>query len=193
MNLPRILDHFILEPQAERAYALDLNYCDVTSQGIVYKNIALVEKPNYDLWAQIQKQHKQLVVPVIDFYRLNIPGDSVSSWNIHTDANFADMIALHYLNLPSQCHGGTWLWKHRATQLLAPREPITQTQVDLFNGDRQKLERWENTEQLEMRFNRLVIFEAKLFHSREPRDLTPFYGSDPETGRLVHVFFYNLR
>jgi hypothetical protein len=37
-----------------------------------------------------------------------------------------------------------------------------------------------------------VAFDSRLFHSREPRDLACF-GDDPETARLVHVFFYNLR
>ncbi len=187
-----VIDNFALQPEIERQLALKLTYGDITSQGHTYNNIAFPPAPDYFLWLDIQKRHKKFVVPVVDFYRINIGSEPVSTWNIHSDINFSDMIAIHYLNLPEQCSGGTKLWRHRETGLLKPVFPVTCAQSELFTRDRNDIEKWELQNFLEMRFNRLAVFNAQFFHSREPRELTNF-GDTPETARLVHVFFYNLR
>ena len=41
-----------------------------------------------------------------------------------------------------------------------------------------------------LKFNRAVVYESALFHSRYP---FAAFGSGPEDGRLIAVAFFNLR
>jgi hypothetical protein len=190
----KIIDDFIPTPRGEREYALDLPYEDVESQGVIYKNMCVIpgEKSNYALWHLIQQHHVPMLSPRLEFYRIN-KGSEESSTFIHSDKFFAEWIAIHYLNLPYQCNGGTSLWKHRSLELLEPPDDVTSVEAKLLNEDGLDQQLWQQVAFTPMVFNRLVIFKAALFHSRWPKDLSGIFGDDPETARLCHVFFYNLR
>lgn len=101
---------------------------------------------------------------------------SRASLYVHSDYSM-NFVGLLYLNRPEQCHGGTGFFRHRRSGLegfhdrsaieLAVRklrlgEPELQ---QLITADARDPARWIETDRVQMRFNRLVIYNGSLFHS----------------------------
>ena len=93
----------------------------------------------------------------------------------HTD-DFCDYAGLVYLNPPGQCSGGTSFWRHRATgtEVADGVEPGALPSAVLSNGPdvgdsigylTESTETWELTQVLPAKYNRLVIYKSKIFHS----------------------------
>lgn len=124
---------------------------------------------------------------------------------------FCDFAGIVYLNTDEQCSGGTSFWRHRATGLQAfprdddPELPGLLQRYDATDG-RQLVERmlgeavdshrapllgststWEMTKLVEMRFNRLILYPGRLFHTMH---LDPeAFGDTPATRRLTQNLY----
>lgn len=116
--------------------------------------------------------------------------------SVHCDV-FEDYAGIIYLTLPSQCEGvpGTSFYLHKKTGL------------DHFPNDAEvKMYGWQNPWELKqgfttlesnsddswhkyctifMRYNRLILFDSKLWHSSEPG-----FGDCIENSRLVQLLFF---
>lgn len=127
--------------------------------------------------------------------------------------DFCDAAAVIYLNEPEQCSGGTSIWRHRSTGLVrvpdsmddewaaeaivATRSPNVQQLVrhcldealpDPGHGFPSAETAWWTPElQVPMRWNRLVVYDARLFHTP---DVPQRFGDRPETGRLTQNLFF---
>ena len=131
----------------------------------------------------------------------------------HPDG-FCDYAGVLYLSKPADCTGGTSFWRHQRSGLeYSPvdGDPRSAAQVDRYGvASPAKLlsrmihetlteviggyitrsnENWELIEVVEMRTNRLVIYDANLFHSiHAPRtDWVP----DPDRPRLTQNLYLN--
>ncbi|MDQ3908294.1 MAG: DUF6445 family protein [Acidobacteriota bacterium] len=131
--------------------------------------------------------------------------------------DFCDYAGLVYLNTPDQCSGGTSFWRHRATGLrLAARgegaESLPALLARFGVADEQALAKrilgeanpdlpegyptgstsaWELTDVIEMRYNRLVVYDSLLFHT--PHYHEERFGETVETRRLTQNLYFNFR
>jgi hypothetical protein len=89
-----------------------------------------------------------------------------------------------YLSKPEDCAGGTTIYRHKATG------------DEIYNKQNRHLydfrdpEQWEIIKEVEMAYNRLVMYPGQLFHA-----LTPvFFGDRIDNARLTqNVFVYRKR
>lgn len=136
--------------------------------------------------------------------------DSMARSDIHADnesgADFQSYAAVLYLNLPSQCQGGTSFWQHQATgwrrrppdaevraagfadfksflQRALPRHEAGQ-EYNLMLAQR---EGWQCSLQVPMQFNRLIIYRGDFFHS-----IGDVFGSTLQDARLAQLFFFDV-
>lgn len=118
--------------------------------------------------------------------------------HIHVDAqsclvvaqeDWIDYSALIYLSLPEHARGGTSFWRHRDTGWLrcAPASELARHGLELqrdFHLDQgHDTTRWEPWQRIDMRFNRLVLFRADLWHSADPG-----FGRTRAEARLTQNF-----
>lgn len=119
----------------------------------------------------------------------------------HVDANDLERIALvHYLALENE--GGTAFYRHRATglEMLDPARASTYRAVlgaELMGRDLPagyiagSTNLFEQTANVEARFNRAVIYRSALLHSGVIPP-TAMLSDDPATGRLTVTAFLQL-
>ncbi len=131
----------------------------------------------------------------------------------HYDA-FGDYAALVYLNTPDQVKGGTSFWKNKKTGLTKAPMVLNDVSeklmkennfsnleelrswimieglVDPISGFlKDSTPHWELLQIIEMKFNRLVVYDSNLFHSIhfDSRE----FGTDKSTRRLTQNIFLN--
>jgi hypothetical protein len=178
-----IIDDFHPMPEQLREHALHQTYIDwLGHDGQVYKRICKMEIPG------VQYILESLLGPIEMLgmaYRLNFD-EEVPNSAIHSDLGWGTHALVLYLsNGPS----GTAFWQHKLTVT----DRIDQGDTWLFeqiNRDWNNEDAWEQTKFIPMQFNRALIYESALFHSRYPFRA---FGNSPETGRLIVVAFFNLK
>jgi hypothetical protein len=130
-------------------------------------------------------------------FRISLASDRARS-DIHTDPG-VDWSGVLYLNLSEQCRGGTSFYRHKRLGLdevpldqgkakrlgFTDRDHLRSTVIAEDSCDRS---RWELTMTAPMRFNRLILFRPWLWHTAAEN-----FGENPETGRLIQVFFFEER
>lgn len=110
------------------------------------------------------------------------------SW-IHADQT-TTWAGVCYLTPDAPLSAGTGLFRHKPTGLeMAPRNPDGSYNVDLLNRinqDSQDMTKWEMTERLANKFNRLVLYRGDYFHMS-----LDYFGTDKYNGRLFQTFFFD--
>lgn len=110
------------------------------------------------------------------------------SW-IHADSN-TTWAALVYLTPDAPISGGTGLFRHKQTGLeVSPKLPNGDTDKELLNSiyvDSQDMTKWEMTDRLANKYNRLVMYRGDLFHMS-----LDYFGTNKENGRLFQTFFFS--
>ena len=110
------------------------------------------------------------------------------SW-IHADDGTSWACVL-YLTPDAPLSGGTGLFRHKATGLeRAPRNPDGSVDVELLNiinKDSQDMTKWEMTDRIANKFNRLILYRGDLFHMS-----LDYFGQDINDGRLFQTFFFS--
>lgn len=132
----------------------------------------------------------------------------------------AYLAGLVYLNTPSQCRGGTSFYRHRETGIYEKRgditaglahymvkhqlltvedaflkmqehpEPMTAQLAEEWGYITDSNDTWERLALLEMRYNRFVLFDSRLFHN--PYLRSGDFGHSLETRRLTMSLFFEL-
>ena len=110
------------------------------------------------------------------------------SW-IHADST-TTWAALVYLTPDAPISGGTGLFRHKRTGLeSAPILPTGERDDKLLDSiyvDSQDLTKWEMTDRLANKYNRLVMYRGDLFHMS-----LDYFGTNKENGRLFQTFFFS--
>ncbi|MFC4728801.1 DUF6445 family protein [Coralloluteibacterium thermophilus] len=179
----RIIDHFMPAPHATRQQGLCAPFIDwAAPDGEVYKRVCLTHIPG------LQDRLEAEVGPVEMLgmgFRLNFGGELPNA-AIHSDVGWGTHALVLYL---SEGSGGTAFWRHKATG--AHRiDPGQFELLEQVRGDWDNADAWDQVALAEMRFNRAVIYESALFHSRWP---FAAFGSGHDDGRLIAVAFFNLK
>lgn len=177
----RSIDDFL--PASVREHALEAEFGDLAGHdGEVYKRVSIQPVPG--LLEAIERVHGPVDMLGMG-YRLNYAGEEPNT-AIHSDLGWGTHAAVVYL---SEGPGGTAFWRHRATG--ATR--IDAGDAELFEqvrNDWSDPELWKQTQLVEMKLGRGVLYESALFHSRWP---FAAFGDNPETGRLIAVAFFTPR
>lgn len=130
--------------------------------------------------------------------------------------NICDFAGVLYLSPEPHCHGGTSFWRHKSTGLqLAPTRPHPSYQplLERFalkdekellkfithegaaetekSYIQQSSKYWEFTDLLEMKYNRLVMYNANLFHT--PHFTPENFGGSKEERRLTQNLYCTIQ
>ena len=178
-----VIDDFHPFPEAIREWALHQEYVDFLGpDGVLYKRVCLIEVPGVTEMLQGVLGPVHIVAM---FLRLNYEGEGTSSL-IHTDLGLGSHAFVLYLN---DGPSGTAFWKHKETGTICLNVGDDWLYEKVCKDwDRENA--WERIRYVEMKFNRLVMYESHLFHSRYP--FTAF-GNSPENGRLIVAGFFTPR
>lgn len=179
-----LVDDFLPDAEAVRAAGLRAPYIDwLAPDGEVYRRICLAEVPG--LRAGIEAQFGPVEIHAMG-YRLNFAGELPNA-AVHSDLGWGSHALVLYLNREGE--GGTAFWRHRATG--AHRiDPGDEALFDQVRNDWNTPDAWELRELAQMQFNRAVLYESALFHSRYP---FAAFGNGPDDGRLIAVAFFTPR
>lgn len=178
-----IIDDFHPFPEILREHALNQYYIDWPApDGQIYKRVSITEIPGL-------RSMLEAILGPIDMlgmgYRLNFNEEEPNS-AIHSDLGWGTHALVLYL---CEGPGGTVFWRHNETNMsrIEPGDTWLFEQVCGDWGDESK---WTQERMVALKFNRAIIYESALFHSRYPFKA---FGTDGETGRLVAVAFFTPR
>lgn|SRR3990167_5885092 len=116
---------------------------------------------------------------------------------IHTDP--VEWGGVIYLNPNSNSFGGTAFWRHKETGLEEfPWENWDEYGFTSVNDAWKKMvledgnmeDRWDLITLIPARYNRLILFNSKLFHSHMPKEN---FGTTLGTARVVQIFFFTSK
>lgn len=161
-----------------------------------------------------RNSNRRFGVPALDDYVAHLTGQAVRPHMDSLHATFRVCLAdedgeggVHaddchwtgvlYLTRPEDCRGGTSFYRYKANG--QSRVPIYEEDWDHWRMSREQLfqdvmirdgkdmSKWELTQHVEMKFNRLVLFRPWLWHRAGPG-----FGTSTENGRLVYLLFYKV-
>jgi hypothetical protein len=221
MQAALVCDDFYEDPEYVRDLALSLDYIDTRDAYPGYDATVSID-PRFveravNEWvdrpvALAEPYSKRLVFAMLHEDRFRTPRTP------HADTNIPGswIAAIVYLNLPSQCRGGTGFYRHRETGLVEIATDITRPVAEYMLrhkvpsvkecmarvwhtehvpdlGQRppfttESNDIWELAQLVEMRFNRFVLYAGSLFHS--PYVDPTWFGKTPETRRLTQNLFF---
>lgn len=98
---------------------------------------------------------------------------------IHADS-FNTWAAVCYLTPDAPLSSGTALYRHKAT---GEYEKTNNEQPHLDGNDYTK---WERTDYVANKYNRLVVYRGNLYHAS-----LDYFGNNYQNGRLFQTFFFN--
>jgi hypothetical protein len=138
------------------------------------------------------KAHGQMVYPNSMFFR--VCNKDTEGAYVHSDREAGDYTAIVYLSKHSE-ESGTGFYRHRQSGITRMRsfadmaqspEWFAQFKTEMVEGSPKV---WECLDFVPGFYNRALIFEAPLFHSRHPKN---GFGSTAEDGRMVWVCHYSI-
>lgn len=166
-----VYDDVFSDPLAYRAACLEQTFGSVSFGATTFHGIAQPCSALFDEWLEAHGR-----TPTLSFLRLS-PVCQREPHYVHSDADMGTWTAIVYLNPDPPAEDGTRFWQHRAS---GERHGIT-----VGADDGHDLSKWECWRNVSAAFNRCVVFDSTLFHSRS---LLWNYGTGVDA-RLIHVAF----
>jgi len=211
-----VVDDFYEDPNLVRETALSLSYGKDRS---VYPFVQA--KPDWGsgtLAQFLSKFIREKLIPKnieVRFRVITKKADELEPWQRVPHFDNADLAGVIYLNPPEQCRGGTAFYRHKASGLegfpenIGPRLASFMRKHGILSREEliewvmaspglpprgfitESNEEWEITKLIEMKYNRLIMYDARLFHSGYIRERD--FGERLETRRLTQAFFIRFR
>jgi hypothetical protein len=194
-----VIDDFHFNPDEVRQFALQSTYPEPV-EGYTYPGRNSDESYySQELHQKFESILNKSLTPANPngYFRLSLETNTYRQ-DIHVDPVW-EYGAVCYLNTPEQSidEGGTSFWMHNKSKI--DTCPTSDTEANVLGFSSAK-EAWWTTvygEGLDrslwtryflspMKYNRLVIFNANLFHSHNYN-----FGNTLENGRIVQLFFFN--
>ena len=177
-----VVDSFLADPLTVREAGLAAPYVDWPGpDGETYKRVYLTNVPG------VQDAIEQAMGRPVDMlgmgYRLNFGGELPNA-AIHSDMGWGTHALVLYL---SDGIGGTAFWRHKETGA-ARMEPGDMDLYERVHNDWDDESKWDMVELARIQFNRAILYESALFHSRYP---FAAFGTGYQDGRLIVVAFFN--
>jgi len=176
----KVIDNALTDPTGVRTLGLNAEYIDWKGpDGDVYKRVSIQDIPSI-------RQLIEGVYGTVDIhgmaFRLNYQDEQPNA-TIHSDMGWGTHALVYFL-----CDGigGTAFWQHKKSSAyrIAPGD------LELFEqvkDDWDTEDAWNLKATVDLKFNRALMYESELFHSRHP---AAAFGSSPEDGRLILVAFF---
>jgi len=180
----QVWDNVIPDPAAYREAALAQPFGDfVAAPGVVFHGIAPAGPQLPAILAERAPGHQ----PTLTFFRQSPAGQREPNW-IHCDRDMGDWTAILYVTADPPPEDGTTFWRRRTTGArgsVATTPDAYHREALAFRDDAL----WEPWQTVQARLNRLVLFQAALFHSRA---IVENYGAGRDA-RLIQVVFGTLQ
>ncbi|GEM_PF-4206037 len=185
-----VVDNFLDDPDKIRAEALSRRYYRNQSSYMrkSYAEVNLeearrsVQKIGRYIGKRLQKKF------VVSHFLLQTKEDERRSegW-VHTDRH--QRVGLLCLNTPRQCREGTCFFRHKATGVTR-REELAELPVKWIDRimfkDSTDLSKWELVIRINNIYNRLIIFDPRMFHQA-----SGYFGTTVRSGRLSQTFVFD--
>jgi len=173
----RIIDNFLINPDAYRRQCLDSEFGSHGEGPQTFHGISIVHSGNL-VRAILDDRFQPLSWCQHSFLRKS-PSGQIEPSDIHTDAAMGTWTGILYLNPTPHPGDGTVFWMHKKTGAIGSNSETE------WNPGGHVREDWTETEHVEAKFNRMLIFPATRFHSRS---LVENFGTG-EDSRLIQVTF----
>lgn len=187
-----VRNNFLADAHAEREKALAATYETITHNGLTYRGMS--EQPEGPECAEIRATLGFHRGKIVTGYRRYLEGEENETY-IHSDANIAKWTGVLFLNPPDQCKGGTAFWRYRPCNWigLPTKEELaiqgvddTQETWDRILAEGHHERHWQMHDYVPMGWNRLLLFDSRLWHSRYPKRA---FGTKTDDARLIKLFF----
>jgi len=178
----QVIDAFLPDPLAYRAACLAMpRRSHELGPDVVFHGIA--EIPDRTVPDLLEARFPTLRV-VTSLTRLSPLGQSCPN-AIHQDLDMGTVTGILYLNPDAPVGDGTDFMMHRETGSRASTAQTLDERIEegLAWCDPSQWDRWMH---VAAQFNRLLLFDAALFHSRA---IFENYGTDDESARLIEIDF----
>lgn len=174
-----VIDDFFKNPQNLSKEASELFY---SQSDINYSNlISGRSKYATSTFRRLQKFSKKKILwdkeaGTFRQQRQNLVDMTKNAFYAHSDG-INDFVCLSYLSPPEDCHGGTGFYTHIQTGLagfhdfeavnkVMKRMKITfDDLIEITNRDARDPSKWLLTDTVQMKFNRMIIYNGRRFHS----------------------------
>ena len=194
-----VVDNFHSNPNEVREFALNQKYPEpVDSYTYPGKN-SDGDYYQSEVHQKFENILNRKLVPARPngYFRLSLEKDTYKQ-DVHVDPSW-EWGAVCYLNSPEQCidEGGTSFWMHNKTK--SETYPQTEEEAKYYNyscpkeawwttvyGEGLDRSKWSRYFLSPMKYNRLILFRAHLWHSHNYN-----FGDTLHNGRLVQLFFFN--
>jgi hypothetical protein len=185
-----IIDNFYNNPYETREYALQQefgvqgNYPGMRTESEFNQSVYdVIQNAVYNASGNITRWDKDQYTGSFQYTT-----SRDRSW-IHADQT-TTWAGVCYLTPNAPLSSGTGLFRHIPTGLeSAPRNEDGGYNFELLNRinlDSQDMTKWEMTDRLANKFNRLVLYRGDFFHMS-----LDYFGQDKYDGRLFQTFFFD--
>jgi hypothetical protein len=193
-----IVDNFYKDPDKIRNFAIESN--DYLKEGFNYESQKLyysegiIKSFEKIIGEEIFVDPERFGFGTLTYFA---EGDQIHRYT-HYDSN--TWVAIVYL-VPDELvgDGGLTICRHKETGLAGPPDSqwlkennfdsFEQWKETVYKESQTKLEEWETTMFIAMKYNRLVIKKAgKMFHRG-----TKGFGTNPGNSKLMHRFFFETK
>lgn len=191
MNIsPIVIDDFYVSPYEVREMALSQEF-EVRGNYPGQRTTPFLSQSVFNI---IQDAMRYAGGTILDWEMSPYTGafQYTTSWDrswIHADQT-TSWAGVLYLTPNAPLSAGTGLFRHKETGLdSAPKNPDGSYNIELLskiNKDAQDFTKWEMTDRVANKFNRLVLYRGDLFHCS-----LDYFGQDKYDGRLFQTFFFN--
>jgi len=193
MNLHHtVVDDFFEKPEELRSWALEKGFCTETSPVDGMDYVGVCKDPPWVFVHEAEIKLSYLLRSpaqiALSFLRLTTLRErDITRRVVHLDHAYSGYLCTVYLNLEFPQESGTWILRHRETGL--ETVPRSSDELRTWEDDCNKLQMWNITGVSAQAWNRAMVMSTQLFHASRP---TEGFGTDPETGRMVFVAFFNI-
>ena len=193
-----VVDNFYANPNAVRNFALNTEYEELGGRNWPGRD-SLYEHGKEELTSMVSEIVGQKLITKscnkCSYFRMT-KEEEYGVQDIHFDPNpglvWAGVI---YLTPTLHSTGGTKFWKHKQTEWeFAPTQQQAikhniqshEDMVNFFNIEGKDRNKWDETDNIAFKYNRLVMFNPFLFHSNGD-----WFGTTNENARLVQLLFFH--
>lgn len=175
-----VIDDFYSDPDAVRQKALSKKYEEPPNKSARLAKTAVCNDSEMRAMCElVQPYVKETDIAALGILFRYTLADTVKKAYCHVDGcTYAGIV---YLSLPEHCAGGTTIFKHKPTgdEIFNPQH---EHMYDFFDESQ-----WDIIKEVNMVYNRLVMYPGQLFHS-----ITPvFFGDNINNARLTqNIFIY---
>lgn len=192
-----VIDDFLRDVEQFRELALSASYPKSRQQQFFPGRNSAKRYGNAKIDEHVSRLTGDHLIPKHDTlhgsFRLCLEGET-GKGGVHVDP--CHWSGILHLSRPEDCRGGLDLFRYRENG--ETRAPIYQGDWAQWRMAREEFvhevmlreatdpHKWELTQHVEMKFNRLVLFRPWLWHNTRPG-----FGDRPENGCLTFLMFYH--